>query len=398
MNLKQLGILLVIVAIIGGAGLVLHRNQQSSWSGGSGEVGKKLLGELPVNDVAHIAITHGTNGLNLVKKEDEWRVRERHDYPANYPEISGFLLKARDLKVVQSEQVGPSQLSRLNLASGQGTNGPVIVELKDAGGKLIRTLLLGKKHLRKAGRSSPMGEGDEGWPDGRYVKVGADAGSVVVISDPLDSIEPKADQWLDKDFFRIEKVKSIAVVFPEATNSWKLARPTETDDWALTDPKPGEEVDSSKAGTASSAFGSASFTDVLPGGNVIGQESKSVAMTVETFDDFKYTIKAGQKKADDYPLTVSVEAHLPGERVPGKDEKPEEKARLDTEFKEKQKKLQDKLKQEQRCQKWTYLVPGWVVDPVLKPRFELLKTEVSTEGGKEQSLKVETHTPATPAN
>ncbi len=41
-----------------------------------------------------------------MKKDDLWRVRERNDYAANYNEISDFLLKARDLKVLRSEQVG----------------------------------------------------------------------------------------------------------------------------------------------------------------------------------------------------------------------------------------------------------------------------------------------------
>ena len=46
-------------------------------------------------------------------------------------------------------------------------------------------------------------------------------------------------------------------------------------------------------------------------------------------------------------MVVAVTAQLPKERTPGKDEKPEDKARLDKEFKDKQKKLEDKLSQEQ---------------------------------------------------
>jgi hypothetical protein len=109
MNLKQLGILIVVVIVVGAAGLVIHNRQTSAWSGGGADVGKKLLGDkFPVNDVAHIAIKHGTNELNLVKKDDLWRVRERGNYPANFSQISEFLLKARDLKIVQTEEVGAS--------------------------------------------------------------------------------------------------------------------------------------------------------------------------------------------------------------------------------------------------------------------------------------------------
>ncbi len=44
-------------------------------------------------------------------------------------------------------------------------------------------------------------------------------------------------------------------------------------------------------------------------------------------------------------MVVAVTAQIPKERTPGKDEKPEDKAKLDKEFKEKQKKLEDKLSQ-----------------------------------------------------
>src|SRR6516225_1517833 len=115
MNRKQLGILLVLVVVIGGAGLVLRKKDTSSWDNANASIGKKLLGDLPVNDVMKITIKQGTNQLNLAKKDDLWRVHERNDYPANYGEISDFLLKVRDLKIVQSQKVGPTELARASL-------------------------------------------------------------------------------------------------------------------------------------------------------------------------------------------------------------------------------------------------------------------------------------------
>ena len=98
---------------------------------------------------------------------------------------------------------------------------------------------------------------------------------------------------------------------------------------------------------------------------------KPVIATLETFDNFTYTIKVGQKTNDNYPLTFTVVAQLPKERAPGKDEKPEDKARLDKEFKDAQKKLEEKLAQERTCEKWTYLVSSWTLDPLLKERSQL---------------------------
>ena len=116
MNRKQLGILIVLGAVIGILGLyVARRNAASYQSSGERGAGKKLLPDFPINDVARMVIKQGTNELNLVQQDDNWIVRERQGYPANFQEIGDFLRKMWDLKVVQAEQIGPSQLSRLEL-------------------------------------------------------------------------------------------------------------------------------------------------------------------------------------------------------------------------------------------------------------------------------------------
>ncbi len=372
MNGKQFGILLALVVVLGGAGLMLFKNNSASWSGGGTAVGQKLLGEFDVNAVAQIAVKHGTNELALVKQGELWRVAQRGNYPANFSEISSLLLKLKDLKIVQSEQVGASQLSRLELAPS-GTNLPTTAEFRDASGKAIKTLLLGKKHLRK-GQGSPMGDMDDpGWPDGRYVKADAASDQVALVSDPLANLEPKPEDWLNKDFFKIEKARTISVTFPTATNSWKFSRETEGGELKLAEPKPGEELDSSKAAGAGSPFSSASFSDVVVGvaPEVAGLD-KATVVNVETFDGFSYTIKVGAKTNENYFLTVAVAGNFTKERTPGKDEKPEDKAKLDKEFAEKLKKLEEKLAQEKAFEPWTFLASAWTVDSVLKERAQLM--------------------------
>src|SRR5438876_874591 len=381
MNRKQLITLLVLVVLIGGACLMLLRNQNKSWEGANPALGKKLLGEFPVNDVGHIVIKQGTNELNLAKK-DVWRVRERNNYPADYSEVSGFLVKLQDLKIVQDEKIGPSQLSRLSLTPGPGTNAAVVVDFKDQSDKTIKSLLLGKKHMRKSDRPSPMGDmGEQGWPDGRYVKV-PNTENVSLVSEPFDRIEPKPEQWLNKDFFKIEKARSVAVTFPNATNSWKLTRDTETAEWKLAEAKPSEQLDASKASGVANPFSSASFVDVETNVPSVAME-KPIVATVDTFDNFNYALKVGQKTNDNYPVAISVSAQLPKERTPGKDEKPEDKTKLDKEFKEKQKKLEEKLAQEKTFENWVYLVSSWTVDPLLKERSQLM-VEKKEEPKKEE--------------
>ena len=373
MNRKQLIILLVLAIVGGGAGLMIRHNSQSAWQGTDKNIGQKLLGDLPINDLTRLVIKQGANELNLARKENLWRVRERGDYPANFQLISDFLIKAKDLKVSQSEKVGKSQLAKLALAPGEGTNIPTVVEFKDQADKTVRSLLLGKKHMKKSERPSPKGEmGDEGWPDGRWVKVG-DSDTVAVIAEAFLSIEPKPDQWLNKDFFHVEKVRSLAVLSQNSTNSWKLTRETESGEWKLADPKAGEQLDSAKTSSLASALASPTFADLAVGAKPenFGLD-KPTTITLETFDNFTYTLKVGQKTNDNYPLTLAVAAQLPKERTPGKDEKAEDKTKLDKEFKDSQKKLEDKLAQEKAYEPWTFLISTWTLDAVMKDRSQLM--------------------------
>ena len=390
MSRKQFVFLLVLVVVLGGAGLMLYRNQNASWAGGGAAVGQKLLGEFAVNDVAQIAIKQGANALTLAKQDDLWRVRERAGYAANFSEISGLLLKLRDLKVVQTEKVGPSQLPRLALATGQGTNAATVVEFRDASGKALKTLLLGKPHVKAGAKRSPREEfGGGGYPDGRYVMLGGAADTVALISDPLSNVEVKPDAWLNKDFFKVEKVRAVAATFAAATNSWKLTRETEAGEWKLAEARPDEQLDAAKASGVANPLSSPSFADVAIGAKP--EETgldKPTVIALETFDGFNYTVKVGAKTNDNYFLTVAVAANLPQVRTPGKDEKPGDKDRLDKEFKEKQKKLEEKLAQEKAFEKWTYLVTGWTVDPLLKERSQLF-VEKKDETKKDDPKKDE---------
>jgi hypothetical protein len=371
MNRNQFLILLALVAAIGAAGLLVHQHNQQSWNSGGSAAGSKLLPNLSVNDVAQITIQSGTNTLELARRDNLWRVSQRAGYPANFSQISELLLKLADLKVVQSEDIGPSQLGRLQLLPpGAGANTATRIEFKDQNAKTLGALLLGKKHMRKPGANAQLGGmGDEGWPDGRYVMADG-AKSVAVISDPLDTVEPKPDSWLNKDFLTIEKPRAIAVRFPEATNDWQLTRASDTNDWQLAGAKPGEKLDSAKISSVTSPFSSGSFNDVsaAPATAAAGQ----TVLTVDTFDGFAYTASIGPKQDDNYPVRFTVAATLPASRTPAADEKPADKAKLDKDFQAQQKTLTEKLAKESAITNWVYQMSAYSLDELLKPRQQLL--------------------------
>jgi Domain of unknown function (DUF4340) len=376
MNRKQFTILIVLLIILGGAGWYVQQGRNRAADAGEQGTGQKLLGDaFPMNDVTRVNIKEGTNELNLVKRDDLWCVRERNDYPASFSTISEMLIKLKDLKVVQSEQVGFSQLPRLQLAPpGQGTNSGTIVDLLGKDDKSIKTFTLGKKHMRKAPAEQASQLGEEGFADGRYVLLAGNPQNALLIADPLQMIEAKPEAWLNKDFFKVERPKAIAVEFPAATNSWKLQRDAETGNWQLANGKADEKLDDARVSGVSSPFASPSFNDVLSTNTKPAEVGldKPTVVTVDTFDDLTYTVKIGAKTGENYPLTVTVAANFPKERIPAKDEKPEDKVKADKAWADRQKQLDDKFKQAKQFEGWTYLVPVWNVDPILKDRKDLL--------------------------
>jgi hypothetical protein len=114
---------------------------------------------------------------------------------------------------------------------------------------------------------------------------------------------------------------------------------------------------------------------------------KPAVVKLETFDNFSYTVHIGKSTNDDsFPLKVTVTADLAKERTPGKDEKPEDKAKLDKEFKEKIDKLKEKLNKEKGYEKWTYLMSKWSVENLLKPRSEFMAAPKTNDTTKLEAI------------
>jgi hypothetical protein len=398
MNRKQLILLIVLAAALGGLGWLAYQKKQSSFAESKVRLGEKLLPNFPLNDVAQFTIKQPKAELTLAKKDDVWTVVERGHHPANFTTISEFIRKFWELKVTKPVRVGPSRLAALELVAPDKGNGTVI-EFKDAAGKPIKSVLLGAKHMRESGgqgQESPFGGPSGGFPDGRYLMVGSDIATVSLVNEPFANAEAKPADWLQKDWFKVEKIKAIGVVTGEKTNDWKLSRESESGEWKLADAKSGENLDTGKSGGVTSALSYPNFDDVITGTNAAGVMDKPIVATIETFDGFTYTAKVGKKTDDDkYHFQVDVAGNFQKERTPGKDEKPEDKEKLDKEFKEALAKKEEKLKTEKGFAKWTYQVSKYTIDPLLKTRHELLAEKPAET--KTDAAPTGTTPPATPS-
>jgi hypothetical protein len=395
MNRKQLIILVLALVVLGGACLLLLNRNQESWSSSGNKLGHKVLTDFQVNDVVGIHIKSDID-LDLVKKDDRWRVQQRNNYPANFSQVSDLLIKASDLKIAQAEPIDPSQMARMHLDEpGKGPDAATLLEFKDAQGKTMQSLLLGKKHTRQSNLPSPMPGMDGEYPDGRFVMLKGDPDEVLTVSDPLSSVDPKPSEWLDKDFFKIEKPNVIALVSTNAADSWSLSRTNENAPWVLASLKTGEVLDTNKVSSLSSTLGYPSFVDVVSDpATAKTSMDKPLVVTIQTFDGFVYTLKIGAKTPEnEYNFQVQVAGDFPTNRVKGA-ESPDAAKSLDKLFEGKMKQVEDKLKQEKSLDGWTYLVNNWLIDPLIRTRAQLMVEKKTDKEKKEESA---TPSPSTEA-
>lgn len=376
MNRKQFLLLIVLVAVIGGLAIVTSNRNKSTWQSGEKPLTGTYMKDFPLNDVAEIVIKDKDSTLTLAKKGDVWSVKERGDYPANYQDIGSFLQKVWDLKPVQQPKVGESQLGRLELEQpGKGDKAGTLVEFKGKDGKALGSLLLGKKQLREG--NAAFGGGS--FPVGRYVMIPGKLDSIAMVSESFNEITPKTADWLSKDFFKLEKAKNISVTSTNSAATWNLSRETEAGEWKLAGLKAEEKLDASATGSFNFLLLSPSFNDVATEAKELKDATKA---TVETFDGFKYEFTMAPKAGEDYYFQMTVSANLPKERTPGKDEKPEDKAKLDKEFKERADKLAEKLKVEKQFEGHTYLVSKWTIEALLKERSGFIAKKDAENAGK----------------
>ncbi len=366
MNRKQFLILVVVLLLLGGIGLALFWQNRDDYRASGSKIGAKLLPGLKVADVAQIELRDAKAGVTLVRKESHWVVQEREGYPADFKAISDLIIKLSDLKITQADAIGESLLPRVELVvPGKGEGAGTLVELKDAAGKTLSAVVLGRKVLKKD-PGNPLPAAQDGVPAGRYVRVLVN-NQVVVVSDPLNNAEAQPGKWLDRDFAKIDRIKALTVA---GDSGWKIARDVEWGQWKFAGG--GGDLDASAAVGAVNALNQLSFNDVATGVKP-ENEGKPTIIAAETFDNLTYTLRLTKRKeGPDYLLNVDVAGDPPRAREAEKGEKAEDKDRRDKDFAESRKRLELRVARDKARSAWTYVVDAKQVAPLLKPRAEMI--------------------------
>jgi hypothetical protein len=369
MNRKQFLLLIVALLILGGVGIALFWQDLGDYRASGAKIGAKLIPEIKVAEVARIELKDAKSRVTLVRQETGWVVQERNSYPADFKAISDLIIKLIDLKVVQAESIGESLWPRVELVEpGKGEGSGTQVELKDAAGKTLTNVIVGKTILKKD-PGNPLPSAQNGVPAGRYIRIAGGGDKVVVVSDPLTLVEAQPGRWLDKRFFKVERLKTLAVSGEGMT--WKIARGEEWEQWKFAGGG-ADLLHPQVAMTTANAIGNLTFKDVEMKAKP-EDEGKPTLITAETFDNLTYVFKVAKRKSgDDYLVQVSVAGDPPVARPPEKNEKAQDTERRDKEFAESRKRLEARISIEKMLGNWSYVVEGKQLEPILKTRESLV--------------------------
>jgi hypothetical protein len=369
MKRQQLYFLIGAALVLAIAGTIFQLVRSAGWKGGATDL--EPFAKLPVNSVEKLVIKSSKDTATLQKASDIWTVAERNGYPADFSKIRELMTSLWEFKVVRQLEVGPSQFGRLDiLAPGQGEHSGVELDLDDASGKSIKSLIFGKTF----GGENSGGDQEEEEPSGRFVYDPSEKDKVYLSKENFYTVDASPKNWLDKDFIRAESVKEIERASSSGSDGWKLSKKDEKAAWELVDAKPGETLNTSVV--ASLGAFSPSFEDVKPANTPDAETglNKAVTVNLETFDGFKYTMEIGGEAPEQSRFfRFKVSADLPAKRTAEPNESPDDKKKKDDAFNKQQETLKTRLAAEQKLQNWIFEVESYSLETFLKPRKDILK-------------------------
>lgn len=375
-------LLLIILAALVGGGILVQKNKNSRLNSAGADIKSRelLLPDLPTKDIGKIHIKDGANEVNLANTDGKWRVAERSNYPASTEKIARTLLSLGEIKLTSGKHIKKDSRGSYKLLAadeGQGFESGLQVDLLNAKGDLLNSVIAGK-YMQSSGGANANSM--NGATEQRFVRIPSDGETAWLINDIFYDIQATPQDWLDKAFFDVRKLKDVTITAANPADSWAAQRKDENSEFTLTDPKvPGDALDTAKANGLTTLLSQPTFNDVLTKDKATPDFMKgAIAARINTFENFHYDIKLVEKKEaggtePKYYLTVNVSADIPKARPADPKEKPEDKKKNDDAFAAANKELEQKLAKEKNYEGWVYNVSNYIVTTLTKKRSEVLR-------------------------
>jgi Domain of unknown function (DUF4340) len=347
----------------------------------------KLFPELEarINDVSTIVIERASGTLTLQRSATGWGVLEKKGYPVEMESVRKSLIALAQMTTLEAKTDNPERYSKLGVEelSAAGSSS-ALVTLKDAGGKELAKLYVGKEQ-----------EGKGSLPSGNvYVRRAGEKLSYLAKGNP--DFKPNALDWLKKEILKVarDRVQSVSITHPDGELvRVERAKPQDNDFQLVPMPEGKELIYPGAPGSVSSTLEWLNLEDVLPAAEVDFSTEAGAKSEYRTFDGLVVRVQlkdTGDKcyarfeASYEAPVVIGPEASTTAEAAPSNPPKPEE-------IQKEAEALQARLKD------WVFVIPAYNKASFAKRITDLVKDPAppapAPGSGGDETMKIPDNLP-----
>ncbi|MEE8307432.1 MAG: DUF4340 domain-containing protein, partial [Gammaproteobacteria bacterium] len=306
-----------------------------------------------INAITRITITAGGDEVvaTLSRQGDEWRVAERHGYPADAGKLRQVLLGLADARLVEAKTANPAYYPRLGVED---------ITAEDAGGVLVEVATESSQY------NVIVGDPTQG--DYRYVRRAGEAGSWLIDQNP-EAPSETAD-WLNDAIIDVETtlVHSVDIEHPDGEAIRLEKANVGQTDFTVTKIPVGRELSYASVGNVvGGVLDNLTLDDVGP---AAAPGAETVTTTYRTFDgqvirisceasDSKYWIQVAASHDAELAARLSAPLDEAGGEAPAANSQENVSAAV--------------AALNQRTQQWRYQIPQYKYEQLTRRWEDLLK-------------------------
>ena len=369
MKQRTLLLLTVITVIVAAAAIINSRSRAPQSSIEKPLLFPKLGGR--INDVDEIDIQGKGKSLNLVKKGDDWNIRQAGGYPALFTKVKPVIIGISDLRVLDKKTSNPELYPRLGVEDPGGKRAEsYLVTLKSGSGDLA-SLIVG--HRRKS--SAPGGS------EGLYVRLPGQATSLLVEGNV--DISSDVTDWIERTLFNIaaDRIKSIGINHP-GEDELVLSRDSDVGKFTIKDLPKGKEPESDVILSRMQTLLENFFIRNIKSRESVQFPEAKVVTTVRTFDGLVATITSARvhdENLSHFGFGFDESAVQKSDTAPVKGAEDKKDAPAKPDVKAEAEGLN------QKYSPWVFVIPDFKFDLLTKEKDKLIKDKTAKQAEKAKS-------------
>ena len=238
-------------------------------------INQALVDRAVVEKAAKLRFTDAGKTVELTRQTDgTWRVPSYYDLPADFSKLSGFIGNLTDAKIQRLVTSNAERIGRLEFKDTK-------IELLDADGKALFSVILGK---------SPETGG------GRFIRFGEEQKAYLANLNAWLDTESK--NWANAELINLkaDDIAKVEIPFAEG-GPITVSRAKKEDPWTADKTPAGQRVKADKISSVLSSLGTIRFSDTTAPDDAGVAVAKANLRTfkVTTFDNKTVTIAMGRK-------------------------------------------------------------------------------------------------------